>query len=162
MAAPDHAQVRVRRLLRDLAEDRRAMATHASEIERLLPRSGDSGEAAQLAVALHHYYTAFEGALQRLLLHFDGELPAGPDWHRGLLREAARSIEEVRPSLISPIVAQEYAELLRFRHFFRHAYAVTLDWQRLGALGRDVASTHGMATADLDAIARLLAAVLAG
>lgn len=47
------------------------------------------------------------------------------------IRRMTLEIADVRPALLSAETAQLLQELRAFRHFFRHAYAADLDYQRV-------------------------------
>lgn len=162
MSPGEESEARIRRLLRDLEADLVALDGRADEIRVVLSAAQTPPSAAVLAVALHHYYTAFESALERSVRFLDGALPDGPDWHRGLLREATQELPGVRPAIASASCLPEWEQLLRFRHFFRHAYAVALDLARLWEHGERVQRLHPTARADLESLrARLRDAVAA-
>jgi hypothetical protein len=69
------------------------------------------------------------------------------DWHRQLLAAAARPLPGLRPALVPPTAERAWGEVLRFRHFLRHAYAVDLDGRLLSGvvvhLAKAVDETRG-------------------
>ncbi len=152
MSTSKEAEARIRRVLRDLDVALTAFDARADEIREASQQEATPSTAAMLAVALHHYYTAFESAIERAVLFLDGALPDGPDWHRALLREAARDLPDVRPAILSAPTLTDWEELRRFRHFFRHAYAVALDLERLRDHAELVHRLHPLARADLEAL----------
>jgi hypothetical protein len=99
------------------------------ELRQLELSRSDPGALAQAAVALHHGYGAIESALERVARSIEGSLPTGRDWH------------------------------LAFRHFFRHAYAVSLEAPRLDALRSDMLALRALLERDLDALDEHLARV---
>ncbi len=137
------------------------MRDRVAEIRDAATFAGTPVYAAVVAVAMHHYYTAFESAIERSLRFFDGDLPQGGDWHRALLLEAVRPLPGIRMPLVSASTLPDWDELLRFRHFFRHAYAVSLDWKQLAPLMERVDRLHPMACADLEKIQARIAETLA-
>jgi hypothetical protein len=96
------------------------------------PGAGDA-EAALVALSLDHAYQAFESLLVRVERALGLAEREGPTWHVALLDDAGHPIERVRPALYPPQAASAWDQLLRFRHFLRHAYAVPLDPERLRA-----------------------------
>lgn len=48
------------------------------------------------------------------------------------------TIESVRPSVIGSESYEALGELRRCRHFFRHAYTMDLDWERMSLVLRKV------------------------
>jgi hypothetical protein len=89
-------------------------------------------------VALHHGYGAIESALERVARSIEGSLPAGRDWHVALLENMSLDIEGIRPRVLSEESLGLLRGLLAFRHFFRHAYAISLEAPRLEALRGEV------------------------
>ena len=80
-----------------------------------------------VALSLDHAYQAFETILLRL------ERAAGlPErtvrsWHTALLADAAIAVSGLRPAVFPPDSLRDWDAVLRFRHFLRHAYVITLD-----------------------------------
>jgi hypothetical protein len=112
-------------------------------------------------VAIHHGYGAIESALERVARLIEGSLPTGRDWHVALLENMSLDIEGVRPRVLSDESLQLLRNLLAFRHFFRHAYAVSLQAPRLDALRADMLALHAPLERDLDALDQHLARVAA-
>jgi len=75
-----------------------------------------------------------------------------------LLADAALAIPGLRPALFPPDVLPDWDAALRFRHFLRHAYVVTLDPERLRA---NVARLAQAATATEPWLEAVLQALLA-
>lgn len=93
------------------------------------------------AVHIHRYYTAIEGMLQRIERTFGSE-PTGGDWHLELLRGAILDLPGVRPPVLPRSAIGPLREVLRFRHFFRHAYAIELDGAKLAVVAAQVAGVR--------------------
>jgi hypothetical protein len=131
---------KLQRLRAELASDLRAFKARVGEMALLPPlTNADRGALAEAAIALHHAYGAVESALSRIARSVDAGLPEGPDWHQALLSVMALEIDRVRPAVLSAETRDLAQRLLGFRHFFRHAYAVDLDGERLERLRRDAA-----------------------
>lgn len=129
----------ISRLLRELRADRRAMLRHeqdAVELGRLLASPGppDRAQLAWAATVLHAWYTALESTLERVARHLDECVPSGERWHQELLSQAMAAIPGLREPLLPEATETDLLELLGFRHFFRHAYAVELRVDRLAPL----------------------------
>lgn len=143
----EHSEMRARlaRLGSELAADTAtidALGVEISEKADALTRDPRAGpELAYLAVRIHRYYTGIETAIERIERVF-GSGPSGGDWHLELLTGAALDIPDVRPAILASELMQPLRELLRFRHFFRHAYAVELDAAKLRRLGDIVRDVH--------------------
>jgi len=114
-----------------LEADLAAAERHRELAVRFLPRLGEAGADTVVAGSLHHYYSAIEALVERAMRAFGHALPAGPRWHAELLTLAATDIAGTRPALLGPTSLWALHELLAFRHFFRHAYAVDWDVERL-------------------------------
>lgn len=137
------------RLVRDVGRDARAMQEQAEAIAHQRPSLAvQPGARAALALALHHYYTAFETMISRVLRALEGDLPEGPDWHAALLDDASEPLDPIRPRLISPARLSDLGELRRFRHFLRNAYAVELDPDRLDRLAQMVETLEAALRSD--------------
>lgn len=119
------------RLRRELADDRDAMTARVAEMEKAAPRLGEAPWVSHTAVALHGWYTALEAAFERIARELDGEVPRGERWHRDLLSQATVEVPGIRPAVVSRELLPELLELLAFRHFFRHVYAVAFDPDKL-------------------------------
>ena len=139
---------------RDWSEVRR----HGERSASVDPRAGES-DAAFVALSLDHAYQAFENLLLRLERSLGLRARTGDTWHRALLSDAARPLSGVRPEVVPAAVEADWAQLLGFRHFLRHAYAADLDPDRLA---RNVERlTHAIAASDpfvrtlLDSVAPL-------
>lgn len=141
---------RLQRLRAEIASDLRAFRSRVEELAALPTLiDADRGPMAEAAVALHHAYGAVESALSRIARSVDAGLPEGPDWHQALLQVMALEIDRVRPAVLSADARDLLQRLLGFRHFFRHAYAVDLDGDRLERLRRDAAALLPLLEKDL-------------
>lgn len=144
------------RLVRDIRRDLDAMQQQNEIVARSTPHLADAPGQAALALALHHYYTALETLLSRVLRALEGDVPEGPDWHVALLEEASRHLEPLRPALLSSELLPALGELRRFRHFLRNAYSVSLDQERLSALAAIVERIHPDLSRDMEALLAFL------
>jgi hypothetical protein len=61
----------------------------------------------------------------------------------------------VRPAVLNPARLGDLSELLAFRHFFRHAYAVALDEAELRSHAARLERTHPGVRADLHSFERV-------
>jgi hypothetical protein len=128
------ASTDLRLLLAEIATARTLLAQLAAEVEEVrknhpavVPREA----LALIAIDLHSYYTKLESLLERILVSFEGRTPRGEAAHAGLLRVAALAIPGVRPAIFGESVREALDELRKFRHFFRHAYALDLRSDKL-------------------------------
>jgi hypothetical protein len=128
---------RIQRLRAELSADLRASERQLAKLGAIdLASDPNEGDLARAAVALHHGYCAIESAFVRLVRELGEGEPAGPDWHQIILDDMGLEIPDVRPPLLQQSTIDSLRQLLAFRHFFRHAYAVELDAERLADLQR--------------------------
>ena len=144
----------LRSLLEKLALDRAAGVRRLGEIEAVVGTAAPQGPSiegvALVALALDRYYCSLESSFEAILRVFDADVPSGPDWHRLVLARVAQPAP-TRPAVLRAETAACLTELLRFRHFLRHGYAVELDWARLEPLAAAHARVHARVVADLAA-----------
>jgi hypothetical protein len=140
----------VHRLRAEVLADHQAFEARVHELSSIDLSTASPPALAQAAVALHHAFGAVEAALSRAERFLTGALPEGPDFHRALLEAAALDIPEVRPALLSQESLTPLRRLLAFRHFFRHAYAVSFDVPQLEVLRRDALSLRAPLKRDLE------------
>jgi hypothetical protein len=151
---------RIQRVRAEIASDLVAYAALVQELEGLFSLAGTPRSTlAQAAVALHHAYGAIESALARIARLFEDDSPEGPDWHQALLASMALDVESVRPAVLSGPALAALRRLLGFRHFFRHAYAVDLDGERLEELRQLAVASRDVVLADLKRFDGVLAAL---
>jgi hypothetical protein len=67
-------------------------------------------------------HTSAETALRRILVVRDEPLPEGPDWHAALIRRCALQIDEERPAILSPVLADALQGTRGFRHVATRVY----------------------------------------
>jgi hypothetical protein len=152
----------LQRLRAEIRFDRAAFEARLSELQAIkLDAATDAAHCAQAAVALHHAYSAIERILRRIARAIDGDLPSGADWHQSLLHVMGLDIEGIRPAVLSRESVAALREGLAFRHFFRHAYAVEFDPERLALLRRDLLDAAPRLLNELTALDGLLAEVAA-
>lgn len=145
----------VRRLCAEVRADLKAMDRVAQDLRRFSPPVS-AERAAALALSLDRTYTALESILERIARTLEGGVPTGADWHRELLRNALLEIETVRPPILSEGSFAAVDELRRFRHFLRHAYAVTLDPPQIEQLAGAWFAAEASVRADLMAFVDFL------
>lgn len=136
----------------------RVSATVAQGTEEVRRQPDSRPLCAVLAVDLHRWYTGFEAVLERVERFFE-LMPSGPEWHGELLSSALLDVVGVRPPLVDPAREPGLRDLLRFRHFFRHAYVVELDAAKLLAVSASHAAAASGATSDLLRFADLMDAM---
>jgi hypothetical protein len=151
----------LQRLRAEIRSDRASFSARIDELKGLdLATASTPATAAQAAVALHHGYGAIESLLVRVSRYIEGALPAGSDGHIELLESMALDLEGIRPRVLSPDSLRALRVLLAFRHFFRHAYAITLDARRLDELKREAIALEATLDADLERLDRFLVSLV--
>ena len=155
-----HSMATLTRLRQEVAEDRAAMEARAMELDEARDKLDDRAWAAFAAVALHGWYTALEACLERIARTVDGEVPAGDRWHRELLSQMTVEVPHLRPAVLPRDLLPELYELLAFRHFFLHAYAVSLEAARLESLLQRARGVRAPIDAALDSFAAHLEAAV--
>lgn len=159
MDEPSEMKARLARLQAELGQDlpviaRLGQTIAASDAEG----TRSAAELALLAVNLHRYYTAIETALERIERCF-AAAPTGPNWRERLLEGAALDLPAIRPAILTAAAVAELREILKFRHFFRHAYSVDLDATRLLVIVGHVRATRVSIDESLRAFADVVAAL---
>ena len=152
MTARELAEGDLRSLVVELEDARARLDRLAAEIASL-----DTGPAAApnratlalISVDLHSYYTILESLIERLAVTLEGRLPPGPATQTELLRSAVRPLPGVRPAILDGSALDALDELRRFRHFFRHAYALDLRFDKLRRVLDPFGALHGTVSADL-------------
>ncbi len=125
----------LQRLREDIAVDREAMRRHVTDVGEILAMWATEPPTRPYlvvaAVALHAWYNAIEKIFERVAREIDKEIPSGEGWHRSLLSQATIELRGLRPPVVARTLQHDLSEILSFRHFFRHAYAVDLEPEKL-------------------------------
>jgi hypothetical protein len=147
--------VRLRRLQAELATEMSALGGREQEVRDLLARWKSEGslgraELVLIAVNLHGWYTALETGLERVARLLDESIPDGPTWHLDLIEQMRIDIPGLRPALIPSESLASLHELRKFRHFFRNAYVLDLDPEKVRARAHDLETAAPSITTALD------------
>jgi len=140
----------------EIAQLDQLFATYGVLLAQVQQRPPDAVELAALATVLHSFYNGAEGVFVAVARQLDQHVPDETRWHRFLLAQVARPTA-MRPALISALLEARLTDYLAFRHYFRHAYAFTLDWPRLEPLARGLSSVHNALRDELTAFLHFLA-----
>ncbi|MFQ6033110.1 MAG: hypothetical protein ACE5K2_09345, partial [Candidatus Zixiibacteriota bacterium] len=84
-------------------------------------------EITAIASVLHSFYNGIENIFLSIAKRLDEYVPNGFQWHRDLLIQMTQKTPK-RNQVISEEMAQELADYLGFRHFYRHSYSFFLEW----------------------------------
>ena len=102
-------------------------------LERCQKSRPDLVEVTAIASVLHSFYNRVENIFLSVAKGLDENVPNGSQWHRDLLLQMRQQMPQ-RSHVISVEMAQELAEYLGFRHFYRHAYSFFLEWDEVEKL----------------------------
>ena len=78
------------------------------------------------ALHLHVFYSGLERLFEVVGRRLDQAVPASETWHRDLLLQMARDLEDIRPAVISQENAAALDKIRRFRHLVRNVYSVNI------------------------------------
>jgi hypothetical protein len=107
----------------------RVFTTLSQRSQNLSPENLEKLES--LAYQIHNFYGAVEDLLKVIANYCENNVTDSAQWHSLLLKRMMQPVEGVRPALLS-IESYDLLNGLRaFRHFFRHAYGVHLDFSQL-------------------------------
>lgn len=84
-----------------------------------------------VAYQIHNLYNAIEDLLKLVAAHFENQITDTAHWHTALLRRMNQEVTGIRPALLSEECYIILNSLRGFRHFFRHAYGVPIDYAQL-------------------------------
>lgn len=91
----------------------------------------DEARLESVAYQIHNLYNAVEDLLKIIAAHFENQIADTARWHTALLYRMAQEITGVRPLLLSQETYRLLNGLRGFRHFFRHAYAIPIEYAQL-------------------------------
>ena len=128
------------------------------------PQSPEPASASIRAIGsiLHDFYGGIERIFRRIAEGMDGELPKGDDWHIELLQRMTSEIPGVRTAAISPALAEELDDFLRFRHLFRNVYGFQLRWAKFSALAKKMGPILQRFREEIEAFLKFLGALEKG
>lgn len=93
----------------------------------------DYFEISAFGYLLHNFYNACENILLRIAGVFENTIDK-EEWHKDLLLRMKLEIGNIRPAVINSDLVPILDEYRRFRHLFRHAYSIQLDWEKINSL----------------------------
>jgi len=91
----------------------------------------DEARLESAAYRVHNVYNAIEDLLNIVAAHFENQIADTARWHTALLHRMTQEITGVRPPLLSQESYRLLNSLRGFRRFFRHAYAVPIEYAQL-------------------------------
>jgi hypothetical protein len=145
---------RIRQELDDL-ERAVARAERAIQTARQRPEDQDL-YIDSAALNLHDFYAGLERIFERVGSKVDGDIPAGREWHRDLLRQMSSERAGLRPPVLSIEAVELLDEFLRFRHVVRNVYAFQFDPERIVRLVQKMQVSFGQIRVELENFAAFL------
>ena len=94
-------------------------------------RKDDPVRLESVAYQIHNFYNAIEDLLKIIAAHFENQISDTARWHSVLLQRMSQEIPGIRPIFLSRESYLLLNSLRGFRHFFRHAYGVPIDYEQL-------------------------------
>lgn len=121
----------------EINEDIKAVELISNNVKekysQLSGKSLDYFEISAFGYLLHNFYNACENVLLRIANVFENTIDRD-EWHKDLLSRMKLDIENIRPKVIKEELMPILDEYRRFRHLFRHAYSIHLDWEKVDPL----------------------------
>lgn len=145
---------RIRKELDDL-DHLVARANRAINAARKSPQDADL-YVDSASLNLHDVYSGFERVFKQIASIVDGNVPAGPEWHRELLEQMSLDLPKVRPPVLAPDSIERLNEYLRFRHVVRNVYTFSFDPERIGRLVEELEPAFDKLRQELLAFANFL------
>ena len=127
----------------------RLLAEFRPLIAKTATAEPDTVERSAMACELHSFYTGIENIFKQVASECDGSLPSGQRWHRDLLDCVARPGRN-RPAVISMPLRESLGTYLDFRHVFRQAYTLDLQWGKMRPLVAGIDDTLRRLEAELE------------
>jgi len=84
-----------------------------------------------IAYQIHNLYSAIEDLLKLIANYFENNISNSSQWHSLLLQRMTIVVPQVRPAVLSAETYNLLNALRGFRHFFRHAYGATIEYEQL-------------------------------
>jgi len=84
-----------------------------------------------IAYQIHNLYSAIEDLLKLIADYFENHISNSRQWHSLLLQRMTITIPQVRPAVLTSETYTLLNGLRGFRHFFRHAYGATIEYEQL-------------------------------
>ena len=91
-------------------------------------------ELESLGYSLHNIYNALENCFEQISSSFENHVHDSARWHRDLLEKMFLDIKPLRPAVLPEQLRSVLADLVGFRHVFRHGYELKIDEAKTVAL----------------------------
>ena len=116
----------------------------------------DTRQLESVAYQIHNVYNAVEDLLKLVASYFENSIVDTMRWHSALLQRMTQPIPGVRPALLAKDTFLLLDALRGFRHFFRHAYVATIEYEQLHANLEKARRVRGHLLADVEAFLQQL------
>lgn len=114
----------------ELGMIKQLISAHEPLFALLQLKSPDQIEISAVAAMLHSFYSGVEKIFKLVGKEIDEVVPKSITWHTDLLQQMSHPTPS-RKNLISQKMVTMLLEYLNFRHFFRHAYTMQLEWRKM-------------------------------
>jgi len=94
-------------------------------------QSDDEATLESIAYQIHNLYCTTEDLLKMVAKYFENNISDSTQWHSLLLQRMSTEIPNIRPAFLSSNTYLILNSLRGFRHFFRHAYGATIEYEQL-------------------------------
>ncbi len=111
----------------------------------------DARQMESVAYQIHNVNNAFEELLRLIAAHFEYQIGNAARWHSALLHRMTQPVPGVRPAPLTKETLLLLDTLRGFRHFFRRAYAATVDPEQFQFNLRRARRAHHCLHRDLSA-----------
>jgi len=110
-------------LIKKVDERLKERANHLQDDDSILLES--------IAYQIHNLYSAIEDLLKLIANYFENNISNSSQWHSLLLQRMTIIVPQVRPAVLGSETYTLLNALRGFRHFFRHAYGATIEYEQL-------------------------------
>lgn len=127
---PNHALLKAD--IRDELDKIVRLSQYFKEIEPRLsepPERVPFYDRAAIGYYLHNFYNGCEAIFRSIARFFENDLSA-ESWHDDLLKRMKLTIPGYRPAVIDETLFRLLDDFRAFRHVYRRAYTLELDWER--------------------------------
>ncbi len=143
----------------------RRLRSDLSDLEQIYDELGDrvvaEDEAQESLIVqayrLHNIYNACENMFRNIAVIFENQIDDKSGWHSELLQRMTLDLMPLRPAVIDDAAYEKLDELRRFRHFFRTAYGVSLDPERVAIAQKKALTLRKILPDQIETFIRFLA-----
>ncbi len=97
---------------------------------------------------LHSYYNGIENIMMLIVKNIDEQELSGDKWHKQLLYMMFEKTEK-RNKVFEERLKPQLIEYQGFRHFFRHAYGHSIQWNKMKTLFLNIEENWNMVKKNL-------------